>query len=195
MVQDNLVQDLCRHIRYLLTLKARPPFRLAGLEMVAHLTDIQHCLEHLIAHHATPTLLSLQQALQPILHSLQATYCLLAEAASWLKNIAALLDPAVKPARSGQQVCQELLAFLRHVQDMHSADPFLHKTCDAILKTTHKYAPAYFTVTISPICPAPIMTAKANSVTSIAVSCEPPDKNDSRVASSNARRLGTDPPS
>jgi len=144
LLRDHLVQDLCRRIRYLLTLKARPPFRLAGLEMVAHLTDIQHCLERLIAHHATPALLTLQQSLQPILDSIQATYQLLAEAASWLKNIADLLDPAGKPARSGQQVSQELFAFLLQLQDTHFADPFLRKTCDTILKTTRKYAPGLF---------------------------------------------------
>jgi len=143
-LRDSLVQDLCRRIRYLLTLKARPPFRLAGLEMVAHLTDIEHCLEHLIAHHATPILLTLQHALQPILHSIQATYELLSEAAEWLKKIADLLEPDGKPWRSGQQVKQELFAFLLHVQTTHSADPFLRKTCDAILKTTRNYASGLF---------------------------------------------------
>jgi hypothetical protein len=143
-LRDSLVQDLCRRIRYLLTLKARPPFRLAGLEMVAHLTDIEHCLERLITHHATPVLLTLHHALQPILHSIQATYQLLCEAAEWLKKIADLLEPDSKPSRSGQQVRQELFAFLLHVQATRSADPFLRKTCDAILKTTRNYAPGLF---------------------------------------------------
>jgi hypothetical protein len=190
LLRDNLVQDLCRRIRYLLTLKARPPFRLAGLEMVAHLTDIQHCLERLIAQHATPTLLTLQQALQPILHSIQATYQLLSEAASWLKNIADLWEPDGKPPRSGQQVSQELFAFLLHLQDTRSADPFLRKTCDAILKTTRKYASSYSTVTISLTYRAPIMTAKVNSGTSIVVCFGPPDKKDSRAGSSNAQARG-----
>jgi hypothetical protein len=58
ILRDNLVQDLCRRVRYLLTLKARPPFRLAGLEMVTRLTDVEHCLERLIAHHAMPALMT-----------------------------------------------------------------------------------------------------------------------------------------
>jgi len=144
ILRDSLVQDLCRRVRYLLTLKARPPFRLAGLEMVARLTDVEHCLERLIAHHATPALVTLHQALQPILHSIQATYSLLCEAAGWLKQIADLLEPDGKPPRSGQQVRQELFAFLLHIQATRSADPFLRKTCDAILKTTHNYAPGLF---------------------------------------------------
>ena len=31
--RQTIVQDLLRRVRYVLTLKARPPFRLAGLEM------------------------------------------------------------------------------------------------------------------------------------------------------------------
>jgi hypothetical protein len=98
----------------------------------------------LIAHHATPLLLTLQHALQPILHSIQATYELLSEAAEWLKKIADLLEPDGKLSRSGQQGRQELFAFLLHVQTTRSADPFLRKTCDAILKTTRNNAPGLF---------------------------------------------------
>jgi len=131
-------------MRYLLTLKARPPFRLAGLEMVARLRELAHCLERLIAHHATPALLALQHGLQPILHSIQATYNLLSEAVEWLQQIALLLEPDGKPPRSGRQVSQELFAFLQEIQVTHSPDPFLHRTFKAILKTTLRYAPGLF---------------------------------------------------
>lgn len=143
-VREALVQDLCRRIRYLLTLKARPPFRLAGLEMVARLQEVEHCLERLIAHHATPTLLAVQHELQPILHSIQATYSLLYEAAEWLKKIASILEPDGKPLRSGQQVRQELFAFLQEIQATRTADPFLRQTYNNILRTTLRYAPGLF---------------------------------------------------
>lgn len=143
-VHATILQDLCRRIRYLLTLKARPPFRLAGLEMVARLTEVEHCLERLIAHQATPTLLTLHQRLQSILHSVQASYNLLCEAAEWLKTIACLLEPDGKPPRSGQQVRQALFAFLQKIQLTHSPDPFLRRTCSTILKTTLRYAPGLF---------------------------------------------------
>lgn len=143
-LRDTLVQDLCRRIRYLLTLKARPPFRLAGLEMVARLREVEHCLERLIAHHATPALLTLHGGLQPILHSIQATYSLLCEAAEWLKKIASLLEPDGKPVRSGQQVRQELFAFLHEIQATRTSDPFLRQTYNNILKTTLRYAPGLF---------------------------------------------------
>lgn len=143
-VHDTIIQDLCRRIRYLLTLKARPPFRLAGLEMVARLTEVEHCLERLIAHQATPTLLTLSQRLQPILHSVQASYNLLSEAAAWLKQIAQLLEPDGKTPRSGQQVRHELFAFLQEIQLTHTPDPFLRHTLNAILKTTLRYASGLF---------------------------------------------------
>jgi hypothetical protein len=141
---DAIVQDLCRRIRYLLTLKARPPFRLAGLEMVARLTEVEQCLARLIAHHATPALLTLQQGLQSTLQALQATYSLLCEAAEWLKKIADLLEPDGKPARSGQQVHQQLFTLLHEIQATRTSDPFLRRAYDHILKTTFSYAPGLF---------------------------------------------------
>jgi hypothetical protein len=143
-LEEGIVQDLCRRLRYLLTLKARPPFRLAGLEMVAHLTDVEHCLERLIAHRATPALETLHQRLQSILRSIQASYQLLSEAAAWLQQIAALLEPDGKPPRTGQQVRQELFAFLQELQHTHSPDPFLRKTLTIMQKTTLRYAPGLF---------------------------------------------------
>jgi hypothetical protein len=143
-LEEGILQDLCRRLRYLLTLKARPPFRLAGLEMVAHLTDVEHCLERLIAHRSTPALETLQQRLQSILHSIQASYQLLSEAAAWLQQIAALLEPDGKPPRTGQQVRQELFAFLQELQQTHSPDPFLRKTLTSMQKTTLRYAPGLF---------------------------------------------------
>lgn len=143
-LEQNIVQDLCRRLRYVLTLKARPPFRLAGLEMVVHLTDVEHCLEHLIAHRPTPTLVTLHQRLQPILQSIQASYQLLCEATAWLQQIAALLEPDGKPRRTGQQVQQELFAFLQELQQTHTPDPFLRNTLISIRKTSLRYAPGLF---------------------------------------------------
>lgn len=143
-IRDDIVQDLCRRIRYLLTLKGRPPFRLAGLEMVARLTEVEQCLERLIAHHAMPPLLALQQGLHMTLHSIQATYSLLCEAAKWLVKIDDLLEPEGKPVRTGDQVRQELFALLHEIQATRTSDPFLHRVYDNILKTTLRYAPGLF---------------------------------------------------
>ena len=138
------MQDLYRRIRYLLTLKGRPPFRLAGLEMAACLREVEHCLERLIAHHATPQLVTLQQGLHAALHSIQATCDLLAEAAEWLKRIADLLDPEGEPTRSGEQVRYALFALLDEIQSTRQSDPFLHQVFNHIQKTTLNYAPGLF---------------------------------------------------
>jgi hypothetical protein len=112
--------------------------------MVTHLTDIEHCLEHLIAHRSTPALEILHQRLQSILHSIQASYQLVCGAAAWLQQIAALLEPDGKPPRTGQQVQQELFAFLQVLQQSHTPDPFLRKTLASMHKTTLRYAPGLF---------------------------------------------------
>ena len=49
---EAIVQDILRRVRYLLTRKGRPPFRLAGLEMVERLSEVATCRDALIAPHA-----------------------------------------------------------------------------------------------------------------------------------------------
>ena len=142
--REAIMQDLYRRIRYLLTLKGRPPFRLAGLEMTARLREVDQCLERLMAHHATPQLVTLQQGLHSALHSIQATYNLLAEAAEWLKKIADLLDPEGKPTHSGEQVRYALFALLDEIQATRQPDPFLRQVFNHIQKTTLNYAPGLF---------------------------------------------------
>ncbi|MFZ6026809.1 MAG: hypothetical protein ACOYYS_03755 [Chloroflexota bacterium] len=137
-------REICRRLRFLLTLKGRPPFRLAGIEMFARLSEVNDCLERLIAHHATPHLLTLQHGLQNALQASQASYTSLCEAAAWLEHIAYLLDPDQHPVRSGEQVRQSLFAYLDKIQISRSPDPFLRNTCKIIAKTTQHYAPGLF---------------------------------------------------
>jgi hypothetical protein len=139
-----IVQDLKRRVRYLLTLKGRPPFRLAGIEMFERLTEVETCLETLIQHHAEPQLIQLHQGLQTALQSVQADYTDLRQAADWLEHISDILDPEHQPVRSGEEVRQELLAYLADIeqesQDTSCLDSFYQK----IHKTTINYAPGLF---------------------------------------------------
>jgi hypothetical protein len=137
-------QDLRRRIRYLLTLKGRPPFRLAGLEMFERLQEVKNCLEHLIAQHPDPVLLQLQQGLQKALESARSSYLILQQAAGWLENISALLDPQSNPVRSGTQVQQVLLAYLDKIQLESQEAPALQVFFHSIQKTTHNYASGLF---------------------------------------------------
>ena len=143
-VRDAITRDICRRIRYLLTLKGRPPLRLAGIEMFVGLSDVKEGLDRLIVYHPAPQLLALHQGLQIALQSAQATYSILREAANWLEHIATLLDPEQNPDRSGDQVRQDLFAYLAKIQSHRFRDPMLRNSFRIILKTTRSYAPGLF---------------------------------------------------
>ncbi|MEK7742035.1 MAG: transposase [Nitrospirota bacterium] len=142
--QESILQDLSRRIRYLLTLKGRPPFCLAGLEMFERLTEVKDCLERLSAHHAHPQLVQLQQGLLAALQMAQTDYTLLRQAADWLEHIADLLDPAEKPLRSADQVQKTLFAYLETIQTISDKQPGLQPFFQTLQKTTFNYAPGLF---------------------------------------------------
>jgi hypothetical protein len=142
--RETIVQDLLRRVRYLLTLKGRPPFRLAGLDMVERLTEVETCVERLLQHQADPRLRQLQQGLHTALHSIQPDYADVRQAAGWLAHIEDRLDPDGKPARSGAQVHQELFAYLDDLQQETQDSPRLHQWCQTIYQTSLNYASGLF---------------------------------------------------
>jgi Transposase, Mutator family len=143
-VCDSIRQDLRRRVRYLLTLKGRPPLRLAGIEMFERLTQVKDCLGRLLAQHADPELEQLHQGLQNALRTAQADYTDLRQAADWLAGIADLLDPAGKPNRSGTQVKQALSAYLEEMQAQSQDKLRLQAFYQGIEKTTRSYASGLF---------------------------------------------------
>jgi hypothetical protein len=143
-VCESIRQDLRRRVRYLLTLKGRPPFRLAGLEMFERLTEVKDCLERLIAQSPDPGLHQLHQGLQSALRSVQVDYSDLRQAADWLAGIAALLDPEGKPTRSGAQVKHELSVYLKEMQARSQDNLRLQAFHQGIEKTTRNYEPGLF---------------------------------------------------
>ena len=142
--QDAILQDISRRIRYLLTLKGRPPFCLAGIEMFERLTEVKDCLERLNAHHAHPQLAQLQQGLLAALQIVQTNYTLLRQAADWLAHIAELLDPTGKPPRSADQVQQAVFAYLEQIKIISESNLDLQPFFRTIQKTTISYAPGLF---------------------------------------------------
>jgi hypothetical protein len=139
-----VVADLVRRVRYLLTLKGRPPFRLAGIEMFERLTEVRACVDTLLAHRTAPRLVELRRGLFHALTSAQHDYSELRLAADWLERIADLLDPAGKPTRSGAQVRQDLFAFLDDIDQESQDSPRLQRLATQIRKTTSNYAPGVF---------------------------------------------------
>ena len=85
--REMIVQDLLRRVRYLLTLKGRPPFRLAGIEMFERLSEVATCLETMMSKHPDARLLAVGQGLRQVLLSAQSDYTELRQAAAWLEHI------------------------------------------------------------------------------------------------------------
>ena len=141
---EAIVQDLRRRVRYLLTLKGRPPFRLAGIEMFERLTEVKSCLDTLLAHRQDAGLIQLRRGLHQALLSLQPEYTELRQAADWLAYIADLLDPEGKPDRSGAQVQQALAAFLADIDQESQGSARLRRFCQKIQNTTRNYTPGLF---------------------------------------------------
>ena len=71
---DAVVTQLFRHIRYLLTLKGRPPFRLAGIETYERLHNVAGFSLDLLATRFEPRVLQLYQGLQSALSASRSTW-------------------------------------------------------------------------------------------------------------------------
>jgi len=142
--RETIVQDILRRVRYLLTLKGRPPFRLAGIEMFERLGEVAACLDTLIDHHPEPRLVRLRQGLHIALQSVRSDYTDLRQAADWLYHIAHLLDPQVHPPRSGAEVCQQLWDYLDQLQEEAQVSTRMTTFCQNIRKTSTNYESGLF---------------------------------------------------
>ena len=85
---DEVLTPLVRHTRSLLTLKGRPPFRLAGLETYERLQNVARCSLDLLAQRYEPRLARLYQGLQEALSPCAPTAEELQQGAAWLRDIA-----------------------------------------------------------------------------------------------------------
>ncbi len=146
--QEQIVQDLLQRVRYLLTLKGRPPFRLAGQEMFVRLQEVVRSLDQLLRHRPEPRLCQLRDGLRQALHALQPTYRELNIAADWLARLAAVLDPAssdpLAPARTGAQVRADWEACLADIEQARQTSARLRNLGAQITKVSRAYAPGLF---------------------------------------------------
>jgi hypothetical protein len=141
---ETIVEDLLRRVRYLLTLKGRPPLRLAGIEMFERLTEVRTCLDALLDHRTDSRLVELRRGLRAALTSVHQDYTELRQAANWLQHITDLLDPEGKPDRSGAQVQQALSVYLENIDQESQGSPRLRRFCNKIRQTTLNYTPGLF---------------------------------------------------
>jgi Transposase, Mutator family len=142
--RETIVQDLLQRVQYLLTLKARPPFRLAGIEMVEQLQQVVRCLNQLLRQQPEPRLNQLRAGLQRALQGVHADYRELHQAADWLAQLADVLDPDGQPARTAAKVRAEWQQVLDDIERQSVASPRLQRFGASILKVSDSYAPGLF---------------------------------------------------
>lgn len=138
-----ITDSLLRRARYLLTLKGRSPFRLAGIEMYQCFQDLGGLTDELLAHRHEPRLLTLSQGIQSALTQFAQDYQTLQQGAGWLHDIASLLAPDDKQA-SGHQVAQQLQTYLDDLLELPELAPPLETFRRHLHKVSHSYWPGLF---------------------------------------------------
>jgi hypothetical protein len=142
--REGIIQDVLQRVRYLLTLKGRPPFRLAGVETFERLQEVKRCLDQLIRHDPESRLVTVRDGLRRALKVVRRDYTHLRQAADWLAQIAEILDPDGQPPRSGAQVQAEWQKLLDQIETESQASPPLQEWAEKILKVSASYAPGLF---------------------------------------------------
>lgn len=138
-----LVTQLLRRTRYLLTLKGRPPLRLAGIELVAELEELIARGQRWLAHRDDPQLAHLVRGLADALRQVAPSAAVLRVGAAWLAQLSAILEPAAGTSPTAAQVAQQLQAYLDQL-DPEVSDPLLSDFQRHLRKVSRSYWPGLF---------------------------------------------------
>ncbi|MHC4230668.1 MAG: transposase [Planctomycetota bacterium] len=141
---DEIITQLFRHTRYLLTLKGRPPFRLAGIETYERLNSVARLSLDLLAERCEPRLLRFYQGLQVALSPFAKTCQAFQQGAAWLHDMAYILEPAVPQALKGEQVATQLRGYLDAVRRRQGDTATLYKFALHLDKVSRSYWPGLF---------------------------------------------------
>src|SRR5215831_13516041 len=141
---DEVITQLFRHTRYLLTLKGRPPFRLAGLETYERLQNVACVSLDLLAQRYEPHLAQLYQGLQAALVPLAQTSQELRQGAAWLRDIAYILEPSTTHPPSAAHVAGQLRGYLDTVLRLPDVTPPLYAFGLHLDKVSRSYWPGLF---------------------------------------------------
>jgi len=141
---EQVLTQLVCHTRYLLTLKGRPPFRLAGMETYERLANVAGLSLDLLAKRYEPRLVRLYQGLQAALSPFAETYQVLHQGAVWLRDIAYILEPvATQPSRA-EDVARQLRGYLDTVQRQPAVTPTLTMFGRHLDTVSRSYWPGLF---------------------------------------------------
>jgi len=141
---NEIVTALFRHTRYLLTLKGRPPFRLAGLETYERLDHVARLSLTLVAERYDPRLAQLYQGLQLALSPFTATSQALQQGAAWLRDIAYILEPTGPQPCKGAQVAKQLRGYLDTLRPRPDLTPTLGAFGHHLDTVSRSYWPGLF---------------------------------------------------
>src|SRR5437867_2775975 len=139
-----VITHLFRHTRYLLTLKGRPPFRLAGMETYERLENVARFSLDLLAERYEPRLAQLVQGLQSALSPLAQTSQEIQQGAAWLRDIAYILEPVPSQPMSAADVASQLRGYLDTVQQWPQVTPLLYQFGLHIDTVSRSYWPGLF---------------------------------------------------
>ena len=138
------ITQLFRHTRYLLTLKGRPPFWLAGLETYERLHNVAQLSLDLLAERYDPRLAQLYQGLQSALTPMAEPYHALHQGAAWLRDIAYILEPCPTQPLSAAQVAGQLRGYLDTVVQWPDVPPTLSEFGRHLDTVSRSYWPGLF---------------------------------------------------
>jgi len=141
---DAVITQLFRRTRYLLTLKGRPPFRLAGMETYEQLDDVARLSLDLLTERYDPRLVQLYQGLQSALSPFAQTYQDLQQGRAWLRDIAYILAPASPQALKGEQVAEQLSDYLGAIRCQSEVSAAIYDFGLHLGKVSRSYWPGLF---------------------------------------------------
>ena len=141
---DEVLTQLFRHTRYLLTLKGRPPFRLAGMETYERLQHVARLSLDLLATRYESRLAQLYQGLQAALAPFAQPYQECRQGAAWLRDIAYILEPLPTCPRSAEHVAGQLRGYLDTVLRRPKGTPTLYAFGLHLDKVSRSYWPGLF---------------------------------------------------
>jgi hypothetical protein len=142
-VADTVVTQLLRHTRYLLTLKGRPPFRLAGIEAYQRLRGVVALSQELLVHRHDSRMACLNAGLQTALAPFAREYHELRQGETWLLSIDSILGPS-DASSTGEQVAQQLRIYLDDLSTVPDLSPRLDTFRRHLDKVSSSYWPGLF---------------------------------------------------
>jgi hypothetical protein len=141
---EQVITQLLRHTRYLLTLKGRPPFCLAGMETYERLSNVACLSLDLLAKRYEPRLAQLYQGLQAALSPFAETYQVLHQGAAWLRDITYILEPVATHPSRAEDVARQLRSYLDTVQRQPEVPPTLTTFGRHLDTVSRSYWPGLF---------------------------------------------------